>query len=296
MRCALLLTLLLAVPLPARADEFVFDGPIAPPVQRWHRHRWGGYWEQDPRALLRERLDAALNLPRATGVDDWTWRDSVEDALVALGPDAAAPLQFELRLRTGYLADAIRVALFRLDHGTVDLRPALAAWADRRFPRPATESVKIMRVLGPRAILPHHLFYILEATDRASRSKRRLVVALAADGKVQDVTDDAALARFLSIELPPAKTEAAREHAAELAALLAASRVVTLYKSDADTRSGALTAEAILSAEGTTVRAALTFTPPGTVAALTTTREGTPATAAPVSLPDTTKPPPVMPE
>lgn len=294
LRRALILTLLLAA-APAQAEVLAIENFDHEPQIRWHRGRFGR-WEQNADVVLRERINAALNTPRATGVDDWAWRDTVEDALVALGPPAAHQLQFQLELRTGFVADAIRVALFRLDHGSVDVRPYLAAWAQKRFPRPGADGVKIMRVLGRRAVLPHHLFYIVETTDRDSRAKHRLVVALAADGKVHDVTDDAALARFLSIELPPAKTEAAREHAAELAALLAASRVVTVYRPTPETRAEALTAEGTLSAGGAHIRAAVTFNTDGQVAGVTTERSGAPAVAAPVALPDTSTPPPVMPE
>jgi hypothetical protein len=264
------------------------------PALRWQQV--DGRWVQDPEMMLRERIGQILSSPRGDGVDDWKWRDSVEDQLAALGPAAAGFLQVQLDRRSGYAADALRVALFRLDHGNIDLRPMLEAWARKHLPASTADTLKIMRVLGPRAALPHHLFYILEAGERGSQTRQRRVVALAADGKVHDITDDAPLARFLGLELPPARTEAAREHAAELAALLATARHLTPYKTTADTRATAAAAHAALTAEGLTIDADVTFDSAGRVASVTTSRKVTAAPAAPVGLPDTRQPPPAMPE
>lgn len=271
----------------AQEDIFVVNGP---PDMHWRHRRFGG--QQDSQVLLQQQLVQALGMERAAGMDDWAWRDAVEDRLVDMGSRAIPLFLFELQRRQGFEADALQAAMFRLDHDGVELRSRLRSWTEETFPN---ATVKIARIMGKRAILPHHLFYALEIVAVNSQSRHRQIVALAADGKVHPLSDDAPLARFLSIELPPAITEAAREQAAELVALLALSRQVHAYAPEIVASAQPLQATAQGSSRGVRVRALVEFDGAGRVTLVNTTREGSAASASPAALPRTPAPPP-MPE
>jgi hypothetical protein len=278
----------------ARADQALInmrvdDDLVANGAVEWRFRRFGG-GQQDSQALLRAQLEQAFSMQRLPGMDDWAWRDAVEDQLVEMGSRAIPLFFFELHRRQGFEADALRVAIFRLEHQGVELRTPLRAWAEKAFP---SATVKIARIMGQRAILPHHLFYALEIAAPNSQSRQRQVVALAADGKVHPLPDDAALARFLSIEFPPTATEAAREHAAELVALLALSREVHAYAPDITAGAAPLQATAQAMSRGARMRASVAFDKAGRIATLTTTRDGSAPSPGPVPLPSTPAPPPM---
>ncbi len=158
------------------------------------------------------------------------WRDAIENHLVALGPRALPFLSVELNQHKDYELDAIQVAIFRIDNAPFDPRAAITAWAAAHLPHAAAD-LQIVRVMGGNSagslasLFPHHLFYVAVSTA----AQKRLLLALAADAKIQPLNNDADLARFMRLELEPAHTDAALEYAATAAALLTLSRTINAY-------------------------------------------------------------------
>ncbi len=293
----LLITLLLATP--AFAQNFdIADAPMWRDARgRWHR-RWG-YRPVPEDQRLHNAITQALTDTPSRKKDAWAWRQSVEDSLTALGESALPFLRMELDQRAGYERDALLVAAFRIQNPGLRPEDCLLLWAPLHFPsvEPGAKSpIKIMRILTPAGfdqLTPHHLFYIIEDT----RDHTRIVVALAADAKIQSVTDDPALTRFFQIELAPCRTPVARAQVADLTAILALSRKVTSYQAESfeeDVTPGI--AEARLEFDTDRAIAKLTFTPTGHIASITTRLEKTSMTpAVPVAPPNPTAPPPPIP-
>jgi len=226
--------------------------------------RFGGYAPSTP---MQQRIAAAFSLERSEGMDDWAWRDALESQLTTLGREAVPSLAIEADRRKGYEADAARVSIFRIEN-QIDPGGALSAWIEKQHLLEA----KVRRVMGLRDLLPHHLVYVVEfAPQPGTNARERRVVAVAADTKVQDLMDDATLARFLAIELEPARVDAMRENIAELACRIAAARRIDIYEvtsmeKDAQPR----ISSAMMKAGALSGRADVTFDDKGRVAAIRT--------------------------
>jgi hypothetical protein len=261
----------------------------------------GGRWHRpDPMPQL---VQQALSMQREAGMDNWAWRDAVESRLVSLGAEAAPYLESELASHDGYEADAIQVALFRLANLPLVPRESLQDWGQKHFGlspgSPESGALKIFRVMdghdgaGLAEFFPHHLFYVLQYRQT------RLVVALAADAKVQPLEDDAAVARFIRMEGRPQFSVNDKTRLASAAALLMLARNVTPYRPDfrqtIDT--DLHTFRYALQFEGFRQTASLTFGPDGMLATLASGQQKEEAKpAAPISAPTTTAAPPIMPE
>ncbi len=182
---------------------------------------------------LRGQIGGILDMSRSPGMDDWAWHGAVEDQLVSFGErlPRAVPLIWQAaETRKGFEADALEVAAFRLENSGINPRAVVADWAAHR-PGAANDpakAAKVARVMGLMNLFPHHLFYTVES--RGSGTPDRVVVAVAADSKVQVISEDAALTRFMRVELPPLNSDAARDQAAETAALLALARFINIYQ------------------------------------------------------------------
>ena len=287
---AFLTLLLLAFPAMAQKrmmleDDFMWEGG-------------GRYYGRDPMPQL---VQQSLSMQREAGMDNWSWRDAVETRLVSLGPAAIGYMQSELENRDGFEADAIQVALFRLANAPLTPKETLQEWGRKHFSLTPDNlaSLKINRVMDSRdgaglmELFPHHLFYVLEF------NRHRVLVALASDAKVQPLEDDVALAHFIKTEAAPQLSSNDKTHLASAVALLMLAREVTPYRPefhqglDTDLKTYRFT----LQFEGFKETAALTFTPDGVLATLTsgqTKSEVKPA--APMAAPTSTAPPPMMPE
>jgi len=254
--------------------------------QKWFR-RYGGYGQATP---VQQLVNLAFSLPREKEMDDWAWRDAVESRLAGLGREALPLLALEANRRKGYEADAARVAIFRIEND-INPRAALELWAEKQN----LADVKLRRIMGLRDLLPHHLMYVVEfAPQAATTARERRVVAVAADTKVQLLSDDAALGRFLGIELAPARVDAMRENVAELTCRVAAARHADLTEvSSMYTQARPLEATAEMKAATLSGRADVAFTPDGHVTTLHT--EFMKSRAAAVKLPPT-RSPPTMPQ
>jgi hypothetical protein len=272
---------------------------------------WGGkhsYRNYDP---VPQMVRNILQMERTGGMDNWAWRDTVENQLFALGPGAISHIQAEAATRDGFEGDALQVALFRLQNAPLAPREALERWGQRHFQIPSAgessapsalppNALKIQRVMDSRDgagladLFPHHLFYVLQYKTA------RVVVALAADAKVQLLDDDAAVARFFRMEGAPRLSVNDKSQLASAAALLMLARSVTPYRPefrptlDTDFRTYRYT----LQFEGHRQTALLTFNPDGTLETLSGGNDPKPEIkpAAPITAPTTTTPPPAMPE
>jgi hypothetical protein len=276
---------------------FVIDGDFS--------DDYSPYSSRDPMPQMVRNI---LQMQRENGKDNWAWRDSVENQLVSLGLQAVPTMEAELPERDGYAADAIQVALFRIENAPLVPQEALQEWGEKHFgvsispEHPTVNPLKISRVMdshngaGLYDIFSHHLFYVIEC------KKTRLVVALAADAKVQPLPDDAAMMRFMQTEAPPQLSVNGKSRLASAAALLMLARNVTPYNPeyrpqnlDTDLRTYKYT----LQYEGSHQTASLTF---GSNSVLATLSSGQVKPdidvkpAAPVSAPTSTSPPPLMPE
>ncbi len=292
---------ILLISAPVVADELmVQDVALDGPVMWEGGGRLSSYYYRDP---MPQMVQQTLSMQREPGMDNWTWRERVETSLVSLGPQAAPYLQSELLTRDGFEADAIQVALFRLDNMPLSPRESLENWGQKHFgisPISAdASSLKIFRVMdgrdgvGLRELFPHHLFYVLQ------HKATRLLVALASDAKVQPLEDDAALARFIRMEGLPQTSLMDKSRLASAAALLMIARDVTPYHPDVhpvvDTDLHIF--RYTLQFEGYRETAALTFNPDGTLETLASgTKKIEEKPAAPITAPTTAAPPPLMPE
>lgn len=264
-----------------------FDGPV-------------GQYPNNNDAQMRQMIQQILQSPHVSG-DSWSWRDGVEDHLVSLGPGALDAIRGEMESHDGFELDALEVAAFRLVNPPLNPHDALTEWAQRHFgihtsssagqaPPPA---IKIARIFDMRRLFPHHLFYVIEYAAKHAR----LVVALAADGKVQELEDDAALTRFIQAEVPAQHTPLGRERLSASAAKLAAARSSTIYHPDnLQTEDEKLTYRTTFEADGLHQVATVTFDPSGGVIGIATSQDKSPPgpAAPPVSVPTSlTAPPPI---
>jgi len=250
-------------------------------------------------AQMQSQIRTALQQPR-TGMDTWAWRDAVEERLLALGRPAVSPMRAELETRDGYEADALAGAIFRMENTPLNPNEMLKQWGAKRFAGPDPDTLKFSRVLDIRDtvglgdLFPHHLFYVVEDP----KDQARAVVALAADGKVQPLEDDAALTKFMCAEGEAQSTPDGRKRVAGAAAVLAISRTMALYKPDLMTAAAAgPTAQVAITAGGVNEVANVTFDAKGALQTLTTTQrqvEVKPTT--PVRIPASAPAPPAMPE
>ena len=94
---------------------------------------------------MQSQIRTALQQPR-TGTDLWTWRDAVEERLLALGRPAIALMHAEIETREGYEADALAVAIFRIENAPLNPNESLKQWGAKRFPGPAPDTLKCTRV------------------------------------------------------------------------------------------------------------------------------------------------------
>ncbi len=265
----------------------------------------GRYNRGDPTPQLVRNI---LQLQRENGMDNWAWRDSVENQLVSLGPSVISALKQELPQHDGYAADAIEVALFRLQNSPLIPGEALQQWGEKHFgvsisaEHPNVNPLKISRVMdspngaGMSDVFPHHLFYVVEC------KKIRLVVALAADAKVQPLPDDASLVHFIQTEATPQLSVNDKARLASAAALLMLARVVTPYNPEfrqQNLDTDLHTYKYTLQFESFRQTATLTFTPASELATLSS-GQAKPnidvKPAAPINAPTTTAAPPLMPE
>jgi hypothetical protein len=283
---------------PFLGDDFEmvdWDGPVQQGIS-------GRYYGNNPEQVMRSRIQQALQTARTPGKDVWVWRDQVESQLVTVGRSGISLLREQLGQRDGYERDALQVAIFRLANGPLYPNTLLNTWARRNFAVSGSEPppYKITRVLDVRdavnlcELFPHHLFYAIEYPAK----KVRVVVALAADGMVQPLPDDAVLGRFIGHEAVPQVTQVGKERVAAAAALLAAARSSTIYKPDRLRVEGQLPTFTItLDAAALHETLTATFGPAGTLETLMTGQEKVEVKpAAPVVVPTAVKPPPAMPE
>jgi hypothetical protein len=225
--------------------------------------------------------------------------------LVALGSDVLPILQTELNQRIGLQKDAVMMAIFRLSHPQLDIRDSLVQWGLKHFgvtdpkQEPAT-LFKLSHVFDSSGLhttlFPNHVFYVVEYPNAPAGKAKRGVAALAVDGKVQSISDDAALAKFVGGEGEPQRTQGGKADLATAAALLAMPRMVTLKeapRSEPIVANGN-TLSAVMMSEGVKVTLALTFDATGKVTKAVTTQEGTPpAETVAATVPAATAPVPV---
>jgi hypothetical protein len=283
-----------------QGEVMIGDGPqfANPNLGGWNGRR--SYYNTE--SMRRSQILQILQTPRAQGSDTWAWRETVENSLVGISTQGLAFMRTQYLQRDGYEADALQVAIFRLENLPLDPHDALLSWATRYFtPGPADPpQFKITRVLDLRAtvglgtLFPHHLFYAVTYPA----IKGRVVVALAADAKVQPLNDDAALAAFFRCEAPPQSTQIGKERLAAAATLLATERSSSIYKPDAVRVDVQLPDfNVTLDAPGVHQTATLTFDPAGrlqTIAAEQAKVENKPAPI--INVPTTAAPPPAMPD
>ncbi|HEY4330275.1 MAG TPA: hypothetical protein VGN88_11110 [Phycisphaerae bacterium] len=292
-------------PMPVQMQPqmlMIDDGPMMPNMGgfdgRWGR-RYGNYYQEEQ---LRNLIQQALQQPRNPGTDSWDWRETVENNLVNYGTMGLAILRQEASRRDGYEGDAVQVAIFRLENAPLDPKNVLEEWGRRRFSPAVTETkpLKITRVLdvkdavGLRDIFPHHLFYGVEY----AKQNQHVVVAMAADAKVQPLEGDAGLQAFFRGEAMPQLNQIGKEHVAAAAALLAAARSAAVYKPDQlRVVREEQTYKASLTSGGTHQNAMLTFDDAGrTLTLLTDGQTVAPKVTAPIAVPAGVTPPPAMPD
>ncbi len=166
-----------------------------------------------------------------------------------------------------------------------DPRQTLTAWAEDHFhyaPDPQAPfhapPEKISRVLNISAgdfLFPHHLFYVIEWPPAHSR----IPVAIATDGKVEPLADDAALLHFLSVEVPASKTQAGRELLADAAVFLAIARTTDFTTREIPhTENRGDTVAATLERNPLRLAATLTFSKTGTLQSVRTAPGAQPET------------------
>jgi hypothetical protein len=172
----------------------------------------------------------------------------------------------------------------------------VADWVRRQAGKPDDAAVVHMGHLAvPPALFPHHLFYAVAP----GRGWKRAVVAVAADGKVQPLPDDAALQRFFRTELSAVRGEPAMARVSAAAALLAVGRATT--PDDVPPTADEFrdrSAKSTLSVEGKRIAAEATFDPSGRLLTLTTRDASVPDPAtkpAVLDVPNPVAPPPPMP-
>jgi hypothetical protein len=263
----------------------------------------GGEEAFDPNAYrndtnLPQAIQQALSMERLPGMNDWGWRNAVEDRLVNLGARALPLLRIQTEQRQGYELDALQVAIFRLENAPLDPQAVIEPFAAREFG--GSGAGRVTRVFGGTGaaglceLLPHHLFYSIQSRGAPPR---RLVVALAADSKIQPLMDDAALSKFLRTELEPAHSEAAMEFVGTAVARLAAARIVSFYRPDElHTEVVGRTAQATLKVALHTTIAKVAFDAGGRVGAITCTFTGGPQPLpTPLTVPEVLPSPPPMP-
>ncbi len=260
-------------------DE-VFDDPV------FYVQRRGTMTDAQMRNQIRIALQKSGDVP-----DMWAWRDSAEEKLFALGTDATSALQTELAARNDSLeADAIAVVLFRLENQGVNPNEMLREWGKKRFEGPDPATLKITHVIDNkqaanlRELFPHHIFYVVENP----KDKTRAVVALAADGKVQPIEDDAALAKFLRSEGGTQADASGKRRISAAAAMLATARAVSTSQPLPRVQNDSAEAySAILDADGVSINAIITFAADGKLESIKTTQTGTPTTttASPTTAP-----------
>ena len=153
---------------------------------------------QQMRQQIRQLLDAA----RTQGTP-MARRNGIESALVGMGPQFEDVLRSEAPLHTGLELDAFEGALLRLANPSFDPPHRLPDWARGRFgfvadpqaplkPLPV-EIARVMNIPPGSLLFPHHVFYAVTWVP----THTRIPLALATDGKVQTLEDDAAaLLRF----------------------------------------------------------------------------------------------------
>jgi hypothetical protein len=238
-------------------------------------------------AQIRNQIRIALQKTGDSG-DNWAWRDGAEEKLVGLGSGAVSSLEAEWATHDSFEADAIAVALFRIQNEGVHPNETLREWGAKRFPGPDPATLKVLHVIDNkqtpnlRELFPHHIFYAVENP----KDKTRAVVALAADGKVQAIEDDAALAKFLRSEGGAQAKDEGKRRMAAAAAVLAAARMVSPAKPDPrlDAASTGEQFSSTLDADGVSTGVALTFAADGKLESMKTTQTGAPT---PTTVPST---------
>jgi hypothetical protein len=275
------------------------------PAQWSEMPQWSpSYRPEMTEEQMRNQIQNALQRMDAQDRNVWARRDAMEESLLSLGTAAVPTMRSELNTHEGYEADALWCAIFRLENAPLTPKDLLRQWGAKRFPEPNPDALKISRVLdiketNMKELYPHHLFYALENPKDNSRA----VVALAADGKIQPLADDAAIAKFLRGEGSPQTTTEDRKRLATTAALLACARTMTLYKPDkltAQKQGTSNTGDIIsvdLQASEYQLTTTVTYDARGTVQTISTQQNrGTAKPLTPLILPTTIPAPPPMPE
>ena len=232
---------------------------------------------QQQEQRLREQITGIMDQSRGANRPALR-RDAIENGLVGLGPQAMEMLRTEALSRTGLELDAFQGAIFRLANGGFDPSHRLAEWSRARFgyvPDPQKpfkplpmETARVLNIPQGGVLFPHHVFYTVTWTP----THTRIAVAVATDGKVQALEDDAALLRFLRAEGTSARTDAGRELLASAALFPAIARTEDLSETCyPQTQSEAAAAHASLTAP-VAVNATLRFSAGGELESVVTSR------------------------
>ena len=179
----------------------------------------------DPNSPSAQQVDAAINSVNDTQPNT---RDAAEERLASLGPTALPALKEAAGRNTGFKRAAAEAAIFRISNN-IKPREAIQNWAKKAVDGLRTKNERVCDDTLTE-LFPHHLFYVLAFGDKAKLPanvpglKTRTVVAMAADGKIQLLTEDAGLAHFLKVEGGELKSAGERARMAEIAVVLACVR------------------------------------------------------------------------
>ncbi len=152
-------------------------------------------------------------------------RDAAEDQLVALGKSATNVVRDAAIRHTGVKRVVAETAAFRLQN-SIKPREVIFKWLKKNADGLKCKQERITAgLLGE--LFANHLFYAIEFGAKLKLPAwitSRVVLAIAADGKVQVVGTDAGLVKFMQAENGPATTAGDRGKIAEAVLVLAAAR------------------------------------------------------------------------
>jgi len=172
-----------------------------------------------PPGMEGQQVEMIVNTIQEDAGNAMELRDAAEDKLVVLGDGSIDAMKASMEQHSGLARDALEVALFRMGNGGLDPKALIADWETKRGSKPKTMEHLVAE--GMARVFPNHLFFVVDEGKAGERS----VIAVAADGKVQLLLDDAALAKFLRDELGDATETHARDNAARAALVLGMARL-----------------------------------------------------------------------
>ncbi len=233
----------------------------------------------DPNNPVVQQIDQML---QSVSDDQPGTREAAEEKLSALGDSAAEPLRDALTRYTGAKRAAVEAAIFRVSNG-IKPREVLATWLKKNVEGLRAKQERISDPLLSD-LFPHHQFYVLTFGEKAKLPasvtgiKPRTVIAMAADGKIDVITENPGLIKFLRVEALIAKSAGERIRLSEAVVILAAIREAGGTPNSEEIKSSE--DRNIVIAEGAnkkeSITAEVTFGPDGKFAAINVIRSPAP--------------------